>query len=572
MPTSRFAGVFRDLYGAAVTDAQMIESFVARGDETAFEGLVQRYGPMVLGVCRRVLRHAQDAEDAFQATFLVLVRKAGAVQRGEAVGNWLYGVAYRTAMQARARNARRRHKEGEARPMLPAEPPDEAAGRPEIQALLDRELSRLPEKYRAPLILCDLLGKTKRQAAQELCCPEGTVSSRLARGRLLLRKRLLRCGPGLASGAGVVVAPTLGEAVPMPLCKATVKAAALVAAGNAAAGALAPAVTELTEGVLKSMLLTKLKIVLGCVLVIAVAIVAGIMVQGSGAGEAGQNPGTTGKPPIAAGGTEKSPERERLRYDGKDFYTWRETLLSELKPSLRVEAIKALNEFGSRGYADETAAALIRVVLDYPFEPENSEDEDVIAAAHGGLLRIGPKWIDVFAKELESSSASHRRRVVQALGKMLFRYGYNGERVVSLKPDTAPLLPLLLRATKDADPAVRADALTRLIYTNSSVKAVTAAMSEALKDKDASVREAAAHALGNHWKETKEIVPPLVEVLKDSSAKVRLAAIFRLGTVGPRAKEALPALQKLQEDQGEPKELRDAAAKAIKLIRGEGAK
>ncbi len=143
------------------TDGQLLEQFVTRREEAAFEELVRRHGPMVLGVCRRTLHHEQDVEDAFQATFLVLVRKAGSVRPPDLVGHWLYGVAYRTAIRARALDARRRDKE-KAMPR-PAGPPTGIWQ--DVVPLLDRELSGLPEKYRIPVVLCDLEGKSRREVA-----------------------------------------------------------------------------------------------------------------------------------------------------------------------------------------------------------------------------------------------------------------------------------------------------------------------------------------------------------------------------------------------------------------------
>src|SRR5262249_6874600 len=175
------------------------------------------HGPMVLGVCRRLLRHEQDAEDAFQATFLVLARRARSVLKRESVGSWLYGVAYRIALQARVVRARRRAREKQGAEMpqsvvMPAEPQD-------WLVLLDQELAGLPEKYRAVVVLCDLEGLPRREAARQMGLPEGTLSSRLATARQLLAKRLARYGLGLPAAA-------LGEgaarAVPVPLVDSTV--------------------------------------------------------------------------------------------------------------------------------------------------------------------------------------------------------------------------------------------------------------------------------------------------------------------------------------------------------------
>src|SRR5262249_44075451 len=150
LPHVRRAALLQD--GGGMTDGQLLECFLARREEAAFEALVRRHGPMVLGVCRRVLRNAHDAEDAFQATFLVLVRKAASLLPREAVGNWLYGVAYHTALKARAAALRRRAKEAQVRAMSPREARPEDAGQ-EWRPLLDHELSRLPDKYREPVVL-----------------------------------------------------------------------------------------------------------------------------------------------------------------------------------------------------------------------------------------------------------------------------------------------------------------------------------------------------------------------------------------------------------------------------------
>jgi len=171
------------------TDRQLLRQFADRQDPSAFATLIQRHGPVVLGVCRRVLNHEQEAEDAFQATFLVLVRKAGSLERPELLGNWLYGVAYRTAQKARARLARRRHHERSVPPMAISEPESDLFWQ-DLRGLLDDELRQLPPKYRLPLVLCYLEGMTNHQAAQRLGWPVGSMSYRLARGRQMLRQRL----------------------------------------------------------------------------------------------------------------------------------------------------------------------------------------------------------------------------------------------------------------------------------------------------------------------------------------------------------------------------------------------
>jgi RNA polymerase sigma factor (sigma-70 family) len=216
---------------------------------------------MVLAVCRRVLGNAHDAEDAFQAAFLVLVRKAASIRRREVVGSWLYGVAYRTAQKAKAMNARRRVKERQA------------AARPRPRAVapaadLDKELSALPEKYRVAVVLCELEGRPRREVARLLGIAEGTLSSRLATARKMLAKRLSRHGsmlPGVVPGT-----------VPAGLLASTLKAATLAAAGGEAAGVISASVLALTEGMVKAMFVSKLKVF------VAVLIVGGALGLGTG--------------------------------------------------------------------------------------------------------------------------------------------------------------------------------------------------------------------------------------------------------------------------------------------------
>ncbi|HLJ93822.1 MAG TPA: RNA polymerase sigma factor, partial [Gemmataceae bacterium] len=161
-----------------LTDCQLLAEFSTHQDQTAFTALVRRHGPMVLGICRHVLHHLQDAEDAFQATFLVLARNAGSIRKPEALASWLHGVAYRTAMNARKAAIRRRTHEGKAKTLPSPNPPWDIAWK-EVQSILDEEIERLPEKYRAPFVLCFWEGQSRAAAARQLGLKEGTVWSRL---------------------------------------------------------------------------------------------------------------------------------------------------------------------------------------------------------------------------------------------------------------------------------------------------------------------------------------------------------------------------------------------------------
>jgi RNA polymerase sigma factor (sigma-70 family) len=265
--------------GAEWTDGQLLECFVRRQDEAAMEALVRRYGPMVWGVCRRILRNHHDTEDAFQATFLVLVRKASSIKPREMVANFLYGVAHQTALKARATGAKRWARE---RPMTPMPEPEATPQglRDDLQLLLDQELSRLPDKYRVLVVLCDLEGKTRKEAAKQLGVPEGTVAGRLARARTMLAKRLTRQGSVLSAGALAMLLSenALPASVPLSVVSSTIQVATLVAAGQtAAARVMSAKALALTEGVLKTMLLNKLRIAA------AVLLTASLLAGGVGA-------------------------------------------------------------------------------------------------------------------------------------------------------------------------------------------------------------------------------------------------------------------------------------------------
>jgi RNA polymerase sigma factor (sigma-70 family) len=272
----RSAVLLRD--GAGLTDGQLLQAYVSRRDQAALAALVRRHGPMVWGVCRRVLGNWHDAEDAFQATFLVLVRKAASVVPREMVANWLHGVAHQTALKARATTAKRRARERQVTQMPEPAVTEEDCWH-ELQPLLDQELGRLPDTYRVAIVLCDLEGKTRKEAARQLGVPEGTLAARVARGRVMLAKRLARRGLAVSCGAlTAALAQNAASALaPTWVVVSTIKAAGLFATGQAAASALISVnATALTEGVLKAMLLTKLKI--------ATAVLLAVGFVGTGAG------------------------------------------------------------------------------------------------------------------------------------------------------------------------------------------------------------------------------------------------------------------------------------------------
>jgi RNA polymerase sigma factor (sigma-70 family) len=304
MRTTRLAAALRVLRraakdgGAGVADAELLARYARRRDEAAFELLLYRHGPMVLAACRRVLHHAADAEDAFQATFLTLVRRARSIRRGESLAGWLYRVARRIALRLRAVTPPAGT--AAAEPATPG--PDSAADWRDLGVVLDEEIGRLPAKYRAAVVLCYLGGRTHAEAAHELGCPRGTVAVRLLRARQLLQKRLTR--RGVTPAVGVLTAGLAGElrAAPVELVGRTLVAAARFQTGAAASGVVPGRAVELAAGALREMTMRKVKAATA-----ALALTCGVLASAAGVltgpapatERAGGRAEERGKPPAA---------------------------------------------------------------------------------------------------------------------------------------------------------------------------------------------------------------------------------------------------------------------------------
>jgi cobalt-zinc-cadmium efflux system membrane fusion protein len=283
--------------GGRLSDAQLLERFVRQRDEAAFEVLVWRHGGLILHVCRRLLQHDQDREDVFQATFLALTRKAAAICKREALASWLYKVAYRAALRVRTRAAREITGQQDHLASL-ASPPAVCGGGLPLWADVDAEINRLPEKYRVPVILCYLNGKSTQEAAQQLGCPRGTVCSRLAWARQRLRRRLTRRGLTLSAFLTRAMAP---PAAPAALISTTVRAAVLMASKQATGGPLSARSIALAEGVLRTMLVTKLKMTALGLLVL------GVLGLGTGVGTRflrAEQPGEEEAPTLVRGSSD----------------------------------------------------------------------------------------------------------------------------------------------------------------------------------------------------------------------------------------------------------------------------
>jgi RNA polymerase sigma-70 factor (ECF subfamily) len=306
----------RTLFGsgrlADLTDTQLLERFVRGNDSStddAFTMLLERHGPMVWGVCRRLLADRYAAADAFQATFLVLVRRARAVRADESLGPWLYGVSRRVAARARATSLRRSARENADVEAVagPAFDP----GHAERLAIMDEEIGRLPERERAAIVLCDLEGLSHQEAARQLGCPVGTIESRLSRGRQRLRDRLVR--RGLAPAAAAIWAAMAREAsAAMPL--AIVKNITLFVRSSPAAGAVPATVTALAEGVIQMMWLARLKPLAAVAAALFLA-TAGVAVQGrqGPAPEREREPAKVAPPPRAGAAPDITANRALAR-------------------------------------------------------------------------------------------------------------------------------------------------------------------------------------------------------------------------------------------------------------------
>jgi RNA polymerase sigma factor (sigma-70 family) len=277
---------------AQPSDGQLLDRFATERDESAFADLVRRYAPMVLNVCRTVLRHEEDAEDALQATFIVLARKAHSIRQREALAGWLYEVAHRVAARAQARATRRREQERKATPMASRDSTLDMTLR-DLQRVLHEELLRLPDKYRLPLVLCYLQGRSHEEAATQLGWTKGTLRGRLDRGREQLRRRL--------SARGIALSAVLCASVVAPRMVAEARVDSLISAMSAGTTVKA---SSLAEGVIRAMLTSKIKVVT------ALAVAAGIVVTGvaltqrvtAGDAPAKSPPGARAAPPAAVVG------------------------------------------------------------------------------------------------------------------------------------------------------------------------------------------------------------------------------------------------------------------------------
>lgn len=263
-------------------DVRLVRRFAAERDERAFALLVERYGPLVYSVAVRMLRRREDAEDAFQATFLVLARRAASWRDGMSLAPWLHGVTVRVCLNQRKLERRRRQRIAEAATMVPTDRHDEQSAA--LRSLVDEELAALPQRYREVLVMCDIEGFARDEVAQKLSLPPGTVSSRLARGRERLKQRLMRQGVMVTAGAAALLTTMHAEAasvLPASLLETTVRNADAFVWGTAAAkSTMSLHITQLAEGAMRAMLITRCKTIVCLFLIVAASMFGGALAPG----------------------------------------------------------------------------------------------------------------------------------------------------------------------------------------------------------------------------------------------------------------------------------------------------
>jgi RNA polymerase sigma factor (sigma-70 family) len=328
-----------------LSDGQLLERFCARRDESAFAELMARHGPMVLGVCRRVLHDAHHAEDALQATFLLLCRHAKAVRKGDSVGSWLHGAAYRIALALRRERKRRRAREQSAAPTTAPEPLADLSWR-EVRSVIDTELARLPEHLRAPLVLCYLEGQTRDEAAASLGWSLSTFRGRLERGRAVLQRRLSARGLGLSAALlATLVGESTSSALAPAVVGATAQAAAGLAAGRAVVGLVSPAVAGLFHGAIKAMFVTRLTYAVASLAVAATLAGVGVFGFHRVAAE-GDGPPAKSAPIPTGGGKELTIEELKRKADlqraALESFSFRVTLVppKDFKPPIELFTVE----------------------------------------------------------------------------------------------------------------------------------------------------------------------------------------------------------------------------------------
>jgi RNA polymerase sigma factor (sigma-70 family) len=561
------------------SDGALLEQFVSQRDDAAFAELVQRHRHLVGSVCRHLLRHEHDAEDAFQAAFLILAMKGRSIRKRQALSSWLHGVAFRCAMRIKRQQARRQRRELQAARVSSIDPAEEINLR-ELWAVLETEIQRLPERHRAPFVLCCLEGKTQEEAGRMLGWKIGTVSGRLARARQELQRRLAHKGIALAAVLG---ATALGKVdVSAATLRATVRGGAAVLSG-AAASSIPTQVLAIVQGVNQAMCMSRIQAVLALVSLIGLLAGAGLAAQQALFQDRAEPKDQAGKLaanlPAAAG---NEPAKHDLRYDGKPFEYWRDFGTNELKAERRIDAVRAMGAFGVRGYAAEGAEVIVRIIREYsetdigngvvwvqePSKFPGTPDQRVVLEASLALAKIGPAAAPVLLKNLDASTARTFSTQVFALGVLSLPESLvpnvmrlicegNGEiraaaLLILLQPSSEERWRAVLAAAKAEGPGKLVQALGRLLPTSPSTQ-VDDLAAELLGRLGSAARPAGPALVAVALKGSKPALEAVRNVRPDAKVVVALAstvlekelnqaAADLLGDLGVAARSATPVL------------------------------
>jgi RNA polymerase sigma factor (sigma-70 family) len=418
MSSSALATGIRQLRGMVAvqrcndeSDEQLLHAFLNGRDETAFAALVRRHGPMVLGVCRRVLGHQQDAEDAFQATFFLLARGAAALRKKTALASFLHGTAHRIALSAKRAAARRRKHEGKATSRPSADPSGDLLWR-EVQALLDEEIARLPDAYRSVFVLCCLESMSQAEAARRLGLKEGTVSSRLAEARKRLQLRLSRRGVELTAllAATALVTPP-AQALPAGLLTTTTRAAA------------SPAIAHLASSGSPLVSFGKAKMAAALALAVSILSGAGLWVYREGA-----VPAATASPPPAKEKADRPPLRKHAEENGPAAEVSGRVLDPDGRPVVGAKLLflyASGKKYPRKVWATSDAEGrfafrVLKSQVDNGYSETPWEDTSVLAAAEGygfAAAKVGKPGAADLTLRLVKDDVPIRGRVLDLQGK-----------------------------------------------------------------------------------------------------------------------------------------------------------
>ena len=419
---------------SAGTDGELVLRFVKAHDEGALAGLIRRLAPMVWNVCQRTLSNHHDAEDAFQAAFLVLVRKASTLRDREKVANWLYGVAIRTATRLRAEAAKRNQRERQD-VTLPDKAETEQV-KDNLIKVLDQELSRLPDKHRDIIVLCDLNGRSRKEVAAQLGCPEGTVASRLARARVILAKRLERHGLAVSGGllSTVLAQDAASACVPQSVISSCIKAASNLAGGKPLAGVVAASVVALTEGVLKEMLYCKLKLALGLLVGLATCVCIALAAGGAFSSQQREDPQRQ-----PAGKEKAVPSTENMESWWRDLASQEEAKANRALLAFASRSKESTTFFKERLKPVKLDAGLIKKLV-----TQLDSDQYAIREAADKRLTQEVSYLGKFARPMLLELAK---------GKLSSEAGRRVQQLIAQLPDGAKpeaklAAPLLLGAKK----------------------------------------------------------------------------------------------------------------------------